>query len=150
MVWFSVFLAIFGLLFLLAEWFFPGIILGILGSIFLLASLFCFYSLFSLNHFFIGISLAILLATVAVLRLGYYWVQKKTALASFEKKEEKEDFSFLIGKQGVVLSDLRPMGKIEVDQKSYSACSDKYTSQGKQVLILEVRDNIIYVKELVG
>ncbi|MBO1003509.1 NfeD family protein [Pseudogracilibacillus auburnensis] len=60
-----------------------------------------------------------------------------------------EEYIQLIGKEGVTLTDLRPVGTIEIDKKEYSAISNaQWIKKGTKIQITDVDGTRILVKEL--
>lgn len=59
------------------------------------------------------------------------------------------DFSFLLGKTGVVTSDLKPSGKVQIDGKIYDVTTSKdYIFAGSEVKVIEVYASKVVVKKL--
>lgn len=76
-------------------------------------------------------------------------IEGKSAIPeNFSDKKEKQ---LLIGRVGVVVSECKPVGKVAFDgvEKTVIAKSRNVTV-GKLVVVEEVRDNFIFVKELKG
>lgn len=58
------------------------------------------------------------------------------------------DLEYLVGKEGVSVTDLRPSGKGTFDGVDFDILSEgKYISQGKKIRITQVKDNKLLVKE---
>lgn len=142
---------IIGLLMVYLEFYLPGAILGTIGGILLLASVVLFSQEFSPL-----ISLLYLLSVLA--SLGFVI---KYALWKIPRR--KDDFysaaaqngytasSFdkeAIGKEGIVLSDLKPGGYILIDGKQHAAISESgYLAQGEHVKVLRGEgDSLIVTK----
>ena len=61
---------------------------------------------------------------------------------------EEQDMEYLVGKQGVALTDLRPAGKGEFDGVKFDVTSSTYfINKGKKLIITEISNNKIIVKE---
>ncbi len=136
-----------GLVFVFAEFFFPSVFLGTMGGLFLLGAFFYFYQtyLFTVPFFFLLAST--FLALFGVVYLAAKILRKKIFLKDAEKQEITS--FFLIGKEGVAISDLRPMGKVKVDNTVYSVSSDVFIPRGKTVRIIEESLDKIKVEEKV-
>lgn len=64
-------------------------------------------------------------------------------------KEGNPDYSFLVGKTGIVISDLKPSGKIEIEQNVYDVTSTKdYIFAGSRVRVAEVYAQKIIVEKI--
>ena len=59
------------------------------------------------------------------------------------------DFSFLVGKEGEVVSDLKPSGKVVIDSKIYDVTTSKeYIYSGAKVKVIYVLAQKIVVKKI--
>ena len=73
---------------------------------------------------------------------------KSTIPEDYVKNNEKR---ILVGRVGVVVSECKPVGKATFDGDEFTVISkNKNLSVGKLVVVEEVRDNLIFVKELKG
>jgi len=60
----------------------------------------------------------------------------------------KQDLDYLIGKQGVASTDLRPCGKCNIEGVEFDVRTEgSYLSKGAQIKIIMIRDNSIIVQE---
>lgn len=78
---------------------------------------------------------------------------KLQAIVNGEKipmtKEGNLDYSFLVNKTGVVVSDLKPSGKVEINGKIYDVTSTKeYIFTGSRVVVSRVYAQKIIVKKI--
>ncbi len=63
-------------------------------------------------------------------------------------KEGNLDYSFLLGKEGVVVSDLKPLGKIKIDDQIFEATTSKgYIYTGTVVKVDKIMAQRIVVKK---
>ena len=61
----------------------------------------------------------------------------------------REDLQDIVGQRGQVLADLRPVGKIRVNGRTYDAYSqDQMLVAGSEILVTEVVRNKIYVRSV--
>jgi membrane-bound serine protease (ClpP class) len=118
-----------GLFLIFIEFFVPGGMMGILGSLFILLSFFLYGSesdSFLKTLFFVifGLSLLVLVikGTLNYLKnsrsdggVTLYADQEGFVASSYDKNQ--------IGKQATVLTDLKPGGRIVIEGKSYQALS---------------------------
>lgn len=64
-------------------------------------------------------------------------------------EEGNPDYSFLVGKSGVVTSDLKPSGKVEIEQSIYDVTSTKdYIFAGSRVKVVKVYAQKIIVEKI--
>ncbi|MEI3606828.1 NfeD family protein [Pseudogracilibacillus sp. SE30717A] len=60
-----------------------------------------------------------------------------------------KEFESLVGKEGITLTDLRPVGTILIDEKDYSAISNaQWIKKGTKVQVTQVDGTRILVKEI--
>ena|SRR5690625_2013875 len=60
-----------------------------------------------------------------------------------------EEYANLIGKQGVTMTDLRPVGTVMIDDKEYSVISNgQWIKRGTKVIVTDVDGTKVLVKEL--
>lgn len=108
--------------------------------------------------FYIIYSVLILIVLVSFIKLLYRIIyisinNKKYQIVDGEKipltKEGNLDYSFLVGKKGVTVTDLKPIGKINIEDKIYEATSVKdYIYTGVEVVVEKIADSRIVVKLL--
>ncbi len=146
MLFFAISLVFVGLLFVFTEFFFPSIFLGALGVLVLLASLYFFYEVFSFSSLFILAVFGVFFSLFCTGFLASRLLKRKVFLPK-EEAEKKTTFSSLIGKKGVVLCDLRPMGKIKIEGVVYSAVSESYILRGKEINVVGDKGEILKVEE---
>jgi membrane-bound serine protease (ClpP class) len=78
----------------------------------------------------------------------------KMVLSTDQKSEEgftikQQEQVNLIGKEGLAITDLRPSGKVEIDNNSYDAIADsEFISKGEMVYITKVEGYSIKVKRV--
>ncbi len=95
--------------------------------------------------------LAIMLV-IAMTILGSKKMKHPIVLRDDVKGEQgflnSSDLEYLIGKEGVTVTDLRPSGKGSFDGVDLDILSEgKFITQGKRIRITKVRDNKFLVKE---
>jgi len=150
----TLFLFLAGAALVIVEFILPGGILGILGAILIVASTvvgminFPEYSLFIL----IGESIG----AVATLGVGMYVLTNTKAGGALTLKDslDNEDGwqsnktdETLLGKEGVVRTDLHPSGIVEIDDERYDVTSDGIVIEaGQRVRVVKVSGNFIVVE----
>lgn len=128
-----------GLACVLLEFFMPGIVMGVIGSVFLLSSLYMLYvqgsSLISICLYSLGLIVAI--------GLMVRWILRRFQKGKILHRSDQEGFQACqfpkesIGKQAIAASDLKPSGLIELDGKVIEALSSLgYIDKGTTVRIV--------------
>lgn len=76
------------------------------------------------------------------------FVENKTALPI--DYEEKSDLALkLVGKTAKTITELRPVGKVELEEEIFEASSSsKFIEKGVEVLVVRVESNLIYVEKV--
>lgn len=146
-------LLILGLLLILIEFFLPGAVFGVLGGISLVASMVIF-----VMEGHSPIALLFYIAAIVVL-LGYLikfalWRIRKTRPQQSMYADASQDGYFAssydksaIGKQGIVLSDLKPGGYILIDDKKYQALSvSGYIAKDRLVDVIGGQEESLLVR----
>lgn len=152
----AVVLFIIGLILIVLEWFVPGGILGIIGSISIVASLFI------AGYDFTQMSISILIALiVAIITFVIFYrsvglnrgLFKKLILQDRTTTEEgyisTKDRTDLIGKEGKSITPLRPAGTILVDDERIDVVTEgSFIEANKPVKIIFVEGMRIVVREI--
>lgn len=142
-----------GLIMVFLEFYLPGAILGTIGGILLVLSIIEFAGQYPPAFTF--------LYTAAVIASVFFLI--KYALEKIKKSKSKDSFysedaqtgyyasvydKGALGKQGVVLTDLRPGGYIEIEGKQHPAISESgYIVQGERVKVIRGEgDSLIVVR----
>jgi membrane-bound serine protease (ClpP class) len=141
-----------GILMLSLEIFVPGGILGTIGGLMIMSTI--FMSLFIFEKHGVLIAFFILISAVAVLIL---WISilPKTYLGkriflndTLKTAKSNDDRNDLIGAEGVALSDLRPSGFAKInDQKIDVISSGGLIEKGREVVVINVVGFRVIVKE---
>ena len=100
----------------------------------------------------------IIAAIVLIVKLIYILIKRKLKKEKLilkggvvvnATKEGNPDYSFLIGKKGKVVSDLKPSGKAEIDGKVYDVTSVKeYIYQSNLVKVIKIENTRIIVEKI--
>lgn len=139
-----------GLILILAEFYLPGAILGVLGALFILGSVVLFAmqtnSLFATILFISGAFLSIVCVIWFALwkirrsKKGLYLFQDQTGYKASSYAEQ------VVGKKGVAVSDLKPSGYVSIEGKQYSAISlAGYIAVGEEVEVVSGEVHNLYV-----
>ena len=143
-------LGFFGLVLVFLEFFVPGGILAVLGSLCLVGSLIWTALSFSMLTVLVYFVIA-LVAFVFTVRFALYKVkQKHISLESdFEGSTANVFDASLINEAGVVLSDLKPSGFIKVNNQRVQAVSEcGFIKKGKKITVTNGKSSYLIVKPL--
>lgn len=131
-------LAMTGLIFIFLEFFMPGAIMAVGGTLMLIASLAIFYSQATVLQFFIY-----LLCLIAALVVTLYLAMRRIKKSKVPHTETQGGFQAcqypieMVGRSANVISDLKPCGYIEIDGRSFAALSKLgYIDKGEIVRII--------------
>lgn len=148
-------LLILGLLFIFIEFYLPGAVMGILGTILLFASLATFVEQVQSPVAAIFFGLGILIAVILLIRFTIRRIPKSKPEYSIYLKDDQEGFRAatydkkLVGKHAMVVTDLRPGGYVTIEGKKYSAISQVgYIPKGSEVIVIGGDGEDLMVKNL--
>ncbi|CAF24462.1 NfeD family protein [Candidatus Protochlamydia amoebophila] len=144
-----------GLALIFIEFYIPGAIMGVLGSIFLIASIIVFTSQINsiwatIFYIFFTFSCVVLLIRFTLWRIVHtrqeYSIYLKKDQKGFQASEYDRN---AIGKLGMVLTDLKPGGYILIDGEQHQAISlTGYISKGEEVVVVSGQEESLIVKNL--
>lgn len=157
-VWIGIAVLVIGFVLIGIELVVPGFgVPGIAGIICLVAGVFLVTD--SLEEgILVTVVVIVILGILMAVIIGLMHHQKfkssiilDTEVRSGEGYLEASDLNFLLGREGVAVTDLRPSGKgnfdgIELDLISEGA----YIKKGRRIVISKIRDNRLTVRELEG
>ncbi len=142
-----------GLLAILLEFFLPGGILGTIGALFVLSSVVTFAMnsdsmLLTVGYIVVtGVSLGLLI------KFALWRIQHGTPGSTVYSDKDQEGYvastwdRSLVSKVGVVSTDLKPGGHVNIDGKSYSAISQSgYITKGAQIVVIGGEGETLNVK----
>jgi membrane-bound ClpP family serine protease len=132
-----------GLLLIFIEFYLPGAVMGVTGTILVLISIFLFASTFNSSIltilYIIGTTVCVgLLIKFALRRI----VKAKPEYSIYSNKDQKNYYASsydktAIGKKGIVLADLKPGGYITIEGKQHQAISlTGYLTKGTEVIVV--------------
>lgn len=144
-----------GMLLIFIEFFLPGAVMGTIGAILVIASIFVFASSTTSTWAFVCYLLAVCILLYYVIKLAIWRMQKTKSEHTICSDASQVGYvastfdSSAIGKQGVVISDLKPGGYILVDGKKLQALSvSGYMTQGTQVEVISGQEESLIVKRI--
>ena len=145
-----------GLILLIAEFFVPGGIVGIIGGILIVFSL--LFAGASFVHMGYSILIAMFIAVIGMVIFMKFFGKKlhvfnKLVLSDATTTEEgyvsNTNRIELIGKIGEAITPLRPAGTVVVDNERLDVVSEgSYVDAGKKVEVVKVEGSRIVVREL--
>lgn len=141
-----------GVLLLSLEIFVPGGILGTIGGLMLVSTI--FMSLFIFETYGVLIAFLIMIFAVAVLIAwinifpNTYLGKRITLSDTLESAKSSSDHTALVGMEGVTLSELRPSGFAKIDGKKYDVISSgNLIDEGKEIVVTNVEGIRTIVQE---
>ncbi len=138
-------LVVVGFLLIVAEAFIPGFgVFGVLGIISTFAGL--IIGVIYVENFWIVIIITIIAFGVFI---KFFKFPKTLVLEEKSERDIDVDKSFLIGKEGTVITVLKPVGKCQFDESYFECYSiDGIINKDAKVVVKEIKDNKIMVKEV--
>lgn len=152
----GILLLIAGFVLVIVEMILPGFgAPGIIGSICLVAGI-----ILTADTIEAGITLTVVvivvlaLAFTIILALIHMRKIKSPIVLQEEMKAEKgylstSDLEYLVGKEGIASTDLRPSGKCNIDGVEFDVRSEgKFVTEGQKIRITRVQGNTLIIKEI--
>lgn len=127
---------------------------GITGGICLVAGIFL-----TADSVETGLTITLIVAVIlalmftVILALFHMKKIKPPIVLQEELKAEKgylstSDLEYLVGKEGIAATDLRPVGKCDIDGIIFDVRSEgKYIAKGQKVRIIRIQGNTLIIKE---
>lgn len=143
-----------GMVLILAEFLIPGLVCGVVGALFVLASggLGCYtypdHAWLIIVGEFAGVVVSIMLGIyiLSSTRAGKHLVLQESQQAKSGWVASDSDMS-LVGKEGKVFTALRPAGSIIIDKKRIDAVSDgSFIEEGATIRVIEVYGSRVVVE----
>ena len=142
-----------GLLLIFLEFYLPGAILGVMGGVLLFASILLFawqsVSVFMTIVYIVGVAIALLL----LIRFALWRIRTARPNHSIYSDASQQGYvasrydHSLIGKKGVVATDLKPGGHILIEGKRVQAFSQAgYLVKGVEVIVVGGQEESLIVK----
>ncbi len=145
-----------GFILLIAEFFVPGGILGVIGGALMVMSL--IFAGESVTHMALSIIIAMIIAIVGMVIIMKFFGKKlqvfnklvlRDATTSEEGYVSNENRIELIGKVGQTLTPLRPAGVVDVEGERLDVVSEgTFIDAHKQVKVVKVEGSRIVVREI--
>lgn len=151
-------LTLFGIFLLILETFLPGWIAGILGTVSILAAVWLAMTSEELVGWSSGMRLAlalgILVFSTAILLAWLRWFavkffQRAFTLSAAVDSTVSGPQTTLIGQQGVAITELRPLGRAEIEGRRYEVrCQSGIASIGSRVEVIAAEPGNLLVRTL--
>ncbi len=143
-----------GFLAILLEFFLPGGILGTVGALFVLSSIL----VFAVNSDSLVLTFGYIIVTVVsfglLVKFALWRIRHGEPGKTIYSDADQQGFvasswdSALVGKDGLVSTDLKPGGHITIEGKQYSALSQSgYIQQGEGVTVIGGEGETLLVKQ---
>ena len=138
-----------------AEMLLPGFgAPGIIGGVCLVMGIFCTADSVE-EGLTITLIVAVILALMFTVILALFHMKKikSPIVLQEELKSEKgylstSDLEYLIGKEGIAATDLKPAGKCDIDGIIFDVRSEgTYIAKGQKVRIIRIQGNTLIIKE---
>ena len=76
-------------------------------------------------------------------------IQNKTAIPENYGKEAQEELKKLLGKEGIIVSECRPVGKMRINENIFEvSAKDALIEKGEVAKVVAVEDAIVYVNKI--
>lgn len=153
----SFILFIVGIALITIELFIPG--LGIFGGLGAIALILCivFQAKTLLEGLILFLIISVIILVLALIvarsfRKGFLYRSSLVLKNNADKDEgyvSNDDYSHLVGKQGVSLTPLRPSGMVDVEGERADVVTDgEFIKRGEQIIITKVSGRRILVKKV--
>jgi membrane-bound ClpP family serine protease len=143
-----------GLLLVFLEFYVPGAVMGTAGGLLILASIFLAAITYQSSWTIALFAIAALAATVFIIRFALWYIPRVKGDKSIYSNGAQVGYkasvfdASVVGKTGVVLSDLKPGGYILIEGKQHQALSESgYIPEGEKVLVLRGEGESLIVKK---
>ena len=147
-----VFLFVIGMALAIAEVFLPGAIMGLIGLIFVLASI---YLAFQAGFVALGWTLVIVtVASIPVMVI--LWLKVLNRVLAMKQTQEgytsaQVELKELVGQEGIALTQLRPAGMARINEQKVDVVSDgEVIERDSRVRVIEVTSNRVVVRAVKG
>jgi len=151
----SILLLLIGLILILCEFYLPGAILGISGGILVFASLITFAMQNGSPLAIAGYVIFVGVIVAGLIKFAIWRIPRAKPNRSIYSDDAQVGFqasSFdtsLIGKTGVVITDLKPGGHITIEGKRVQAISQGgYIVKGEEVSVIGGQEDSLIVKKI--
>lgn len=148
-------LLILGMLLIFIEFFLPGAVMGTLGALLILLSIGLFANQTESSLALLGYIFAIGVGLYYTAKFALWRMQKTSSKQTICSDASQEGYvastydASTIGKQGVVIADLKPGGYVAIDgQKQQAISVSGYLSQGCHVEVIGGQEESLIVKQI--
>lgn len=146
-------LLLFGMVLIFIEFFLPGAVMGTIGAILIMASIYFFAVDTESGLALAAYVIAVIIALIYLIKLAIWRMQKTSSKHTICSDASQDGFvastfdANAIGKHGVVVSDLKPGGYVLVDGKKQQAISvSGYIAQNLEIEVIGGQEESLLVK----
>ena len=143
-----------GLLMVFMEFYIPGAVMGIGGGILILTSLVQFISQTDSGLAILAYLILIVTCLGLLVKFALWRIKRTPASRSIYSNADQEGYvassidKTAIGKKGIVLSDLKPGGYVQIEGKQHQALSQSgYLVKGTEILVIGGQEESLIVKK---
>lgn len=143
-----------GILLIYLEFYLPGAVFGTVGGLLVLVAIFQSFMFYESTWAVIAFSALAFALVAAVIKFALWQIPRLKSGMSIYSSGDQQGYQAstfdlkAIGKKGVVLSDLRPGGYIEIDGVQHQALSESgYLVKGTPVKVIRGEGDSLIVKE---
>jgi len=149
-----------GFAMIVLEIFVPGAVLGILGTVFLIAGVWLSFRMYGAEKgvwIFVATTISVFVIVSVALkvlphtRMGKRILLSETVEGGPHDPAAEQERQRLLGRQGMAITDLRPSGKGSIEGKRWDIVSDGgYVVEGESFRVIRVEGLRIVVSRLEG
>ena len=77
-------------------------------------------------------------------------IENKTAIPTDYSEIGKNEHADLIGKQGTLITECKPIGKMKIEDKVFDVLSNEIIGSGSEVVVTSIENNVIYITKVGG
>lgn len=143
-----------GFLLIFIEFYLPGIVIGAIGGVFVIVSLFLFAAQTSASWAVLLYLVAVIVALGYLIKFAMWRIRTAKPEYSVYSNDSQEGFiaskydKNAIGKRGEVVSDLKPGGYITVDGIQHQALSEEgYITRGTAIEVIGGQEESLIVRK---
>lgn len=151
----SLILWVLGLLLIYIEFYLPGALMGITGGVLLVVSAILFAAETTSPLLLVLFVLGVIVSVIVLIKFTLWRIRTQRPERSIYSDASQDGFvaskydHSAIGKQGTVLSDLKPGGYILIEGKQHQALSlTGYITKGSEVIVTGGQEESLLVKPI--
>lgn len=141
-----------GLFSIFIEFFLPGGIFAVIGALLVLGSIIAFAALAESLWFSLIFLIFAALSVYIVIKLALFCIRKGFLSTSIYSEDNQEGYvasswnQSLVGKEGIVLTELRPGGHVRIEKESFTAISkSRFIEKGEEIVVVGGEGETLFV-----